>query len=817
MSHVSLPFQKEQLIEWILKHQQVDGLQTRETILLSSRGKDEPRTQRSVSTSASSTRTASRGGYRDDRGLPDASGFEPAHSPRSGRFDPQGSWEKQSAIYGSGRKIHTQYCDEKHWHDSDEHKAAQRGHEKAALEQLRRINNVHKTEKQQRLLRKVVSAALMGGDPLPAKDLEILVDAFRPVRLTPGDVVIQEGDILGDKEPGLFVLESGSLGVYKGIDPSVPHDNQNRQRYGKKVHQFSKVGATMGELSLHYGAPRSASILAESDDVLVWSIARVSLSPEVKISAERRRKKSIAHILAVPILAGLGEAQARKLLDYMDIVRYRRGDPVISQGQIGNTLFILEQGNCLACRARESLSALTLRHYKSGDYFGELALLQDVPRAADVIVESQAATLLVLDRNRFTQVIGQLAVGIKRHPVNSIEWCRLNSKDIPASPLSASKMSILHAEDLEHREAVSAGLSLKQIIKNKEVVWPRDRMGGPEKRREASAPSPSNDMSKVRPLGTTNAPKPRQQEELLRQMLETNFFGACVPAREELIELAGTFLMHRIEPGTVLVKEGQMPQEEEPLVFMVEFGDIGVYKIQRSLGAHGRPASKDHGVRITYYNQPGEFMGTCIPINHAPPTATLVADNRCGVVSMSRVLANQMMEPSKQKRLQACMKFMKKVDFLDELDPQELLGLVDVMGTYHFQKGDFVCQCGEVSSIMFIIEKGSCYSHAKGKKLKTHEEGDYLSEMALIEDTLRSADIVVDSDEAILLGLQRADFNRIIGKLVIKIKNWKEAPGKAAPSIVPGESGEERVQPPEDKFSPPPRSKSASGRVKFEK
>lgn len=46
-------------------------------------------------------------------------------------------------------------------------------------------------------------------------------------------------------------------------------------------------------------------------------------------------------------------------------------------------------------------------HYKPGDYFGELALLRNEPRAANVIAKSNLK-VVSLDRNSFKRLLGPL-------------------------------------------------------------------------------------------------------------------------------------------------------------------------------------------------------------------------------------------------------------------------------------------------------------------------------------------------------------------------------------------------------------------------
>lgn len=52
---------------------------------------------------------------------------------------------------------------------------------------------------------------------------------------------------------------------------------------------------------------------------------------------------------------------------------------------------------------------IRVKEYKAGDYFGELALLKNQPRAASIIVSSESAKVLSMSRSSFSKMLGPLA------------------------------------------------------------------------------------------------------------------------------------------------------------------------------------------------------------------------------------------------------------------------------------------------------------------------------------------------------------------------------------------------------------------------
>jgi cAMP-dependent protein kinase regulator len=166
-------------------------------------------------------------------------------------------------------------------------------------------------------------------------------------------------------------------------------------------------GEFFGELALLYNAPRAASIIAKSDDCLCWSLDRDCFKNIVKDASMKKRNKYVKFLSGVEILKTLKPNEIESIVDAIKEEKYKAEEKVIEQGAPGDRFYILEEGKAVAIKTFDDGVTQEVKSYNDGDYFGELALLRDEPRAATVkiLVDS---TFLSIEREAFKRLLGPM-------------------------------------------------------------------------------------------------------------------------------------------------------------------------------------------------------------------------------------------------------------------------------------------------------------------------------------------------------------------------------------------------------------------------
>jgi CRP/FNR family transcriptional regulator, cyclic AMP receptor protein len=107
-----------------------------------------------------------------------------------------------------------------------------------------------------------------------------------------------------------------------------------------------------------------------------------------------------------PMFAGLAPESLDHLADRLHHRRYQPGEVIFSQGEAGSELLILQAGEIKISQRSPTNEEIILSLLRAGDTFGELALLDGLPRSANAIATAESE-VLGLHRDAFTSLLDQ--------------------------------------------------------------------------------------------------------------------------------------------------------------------------------------------------------------------------------------------------------------------------------------------------------------------------------------------------------------------------------------------------------------------------
>ncbi|XP_076447475.1 cAMP-dependent protein kinase regulatory subunit isoform X1 [Babylonia areolata] len=221
-----------------------------------------------------------------------------------------------------------------------------------------------------------------------------IFDAMFPVHRHAGEVIIQQGDE-GDN---FYVIDQGEVDVYV--------NNDHVTTIGE--------GGSFGELALIYGTPRAATVKAKND-VKLWGIDRDSYRRILMGSTIRKRKIYEDFLSKVSILENLDKWERLTVADALEPVQFEDGEEIVKQGEPGEDFFIILEGSAAVLQRRaDNEESVEVGRLGTSDYFGEIALLLDRPRAATVVARGPLKCVK-LDRARFERVLGPCSDILKRN------------------------------------------------------------------------------------------------------------------------------------------------------------------------------------------------------------------------------------------------------------------------------------------------------------------------------------------------------------------------------------------------------------------
>ncbi len=208
---------------------------------------------------------------------------------------------------------------------------------------------------------------------LPVEHAEKLRPLLREEHFEFGDVIVKQGDAAD----ALYLLTSGRARVVKVTES------------GEEIALTTlRPGDEFGELALISGGTRNATVRCSTAvDALRLDVKDflplLALHPELRRSIETTARTRTLHGFLYEF-SNFGRLSARvlhALVEKLSPVDFKKGDLILREGDPPGAMFIVQTGR-VRVFASPNGRALNLAFYRGGDFFGELSLLNDTPRAA---------------------------------------------------------------------------------------------------------------------------------------------------------------------------------------------------------------------------------------------------------------------------------------------------------------------------------------------------------------------------------------------------------------------------------------------------
>ncbi len=92
----------------------------------------------------------------------------------------------------------------------------------------------------------------------------------------------------------------------------------------------------------------------------------------------------------VPLFAGLSRRHLRHIASLAEEESFREGATLAEEGKPGDTFHVMLEGEAKVLRGGRRINRLL-----PGDFFGEIALIDEGPRTASVVAETPIVTLTI--------------------------------------------------------------------------------------------------------------------------------------------------------------------------------------------------------------------------------------------------------------------------------------------------------------------------------------------------------------------------------------------------------------------------------------
>ena len=217
---------------------------------------------------------------------------------------------------------------------------------------------------------------------LPEQDLEPFVAQLRCYEVGSGDVLYEQGF----PAASFYVMEEGRVLLSSN---------------GRDVRTVGR-GECFGHSSLVHGCPRTHTTVA-LEECAYWACDKDIFQSYLTRVKSTTYESLRNFCYSLPLLSCLSPLQIDTLAKVSNLEFYPAGQKVMAEGEAGSVLYIVKEGD-----ARVLTEGREVRRIRSGDFFGEQALLYGGIRTASIVAATDLQCIALEKRFVFSIFGNQL-------------------------------------------------------------------------------------------------------------------------------------------------------------------------------------------------------------------------------------------------------------------------------------------------------------------------------------------------------------------------------------------------------------------------
>lgn len=225
---------------------------------------------------------------------------------------------------------------------------------------------------------------------LSFNDAEYLIQNSRICHFSAGTIICKEGE-----------YGTTSFAVLNGaVEVSI-----NTDLYENLTLSVLGQGNIFGEMAALSGYPRTATVTAKEETTVLELSADVlkhlmNNSPAFKenIYSLYAQRAVQSYLRKVPFFMNLQDSTLKQIEKIVDLNVYNRGDIIFSEGEVGDSLYIIRTGFVKVTKRHYGKEQI-IAYLAHGNYFGEMALIENESRNATVSAFTKSEVIRISKDN----------------------------------------------------------------------------------------------------------------------------------------------------------------------------------------------------------------------------------------------------------------------------------------------------------------------------------------------------------------------------------------------------------------------------------